>query len=462
MPILADQDASQTALPVWRVRNSTKEALYASLPATQARFARETRFDASAGKVLLLPDNEGRLAGALLGLGDGEEPFIEAALASALPGGIWRLAGEMPYAPELALLGFALGAYRFSRYRKKETADNEPHLIAPPETDAAKVALIAKAIFQVRDLINIPAEDCGPAELAQAVREAAKAHGAQVSVTEGDALLADNYPLIHAVGRASHRPPALIDLRWSGVPSGPRVTLVGKGICFDTGGLNLKPENAMALMKKDMGGAANALGLSLMIMQAKLPVKLRLLIAAADNAVAGNAFRPGDVFTSRKGLTVEIGNTDAEGRLVLADALHEADGESPDLLFSFATLTGAARVAMGPDVVPFYTKNDALAEKLMTHSVAQADPVWRLPLWKPYARWLDSKVADINHIASKPFAGSIVAALFLERFVANAKAYFHFDMYAWNTESRPGRPIGGEAQTIRAIFAFLKEQAGRP
>jgi leucyl aminopeptidase len=459
--------APENGLPVWRVRKSNLPALYENLSPREAEWARAQKFDAAPGRVLLLPSMDGQLAGALLGLGEGEDMLVDGALAS-LPAGVWRFDGEIPARPELSLLAFALGAYRYTRYRSKNgngVNENDRAQFVVPDTAAiAEIGHLAQVIWQVRDLINAPSEDMGPADLARAVRQAGEEFGARTHIIAGDNLLAENYPLVHAVGRASPRPPHLIDLRWNGAPEGPAVTLVGKGICFDTGGLDLKPESAMALMKKDMGGGANALGLAVMIMQAGLPIRLRLLIGAADNAVAGNAYRPGDVFISRKGLSVEIGNTDAEGRLVLADALAEADSESPDLLLCFATLTGAARTAMGPEIVPFYTESNELAEAMTTHAQNEADPLWRMPLWRPYEHWLESKVADLNNVAVRPFAGSIIAALFLRRFVERARHFAHFDLYAWNVEARPARPIGGDAQGIRALFALLKQwaAAGHP
>jgi leucyl aminopeptidase len=314
----------------------------------------------------------------------------------------------------------------------------------------------ADAICLGRDLINTPAEDMGPSELEAAVRSLSKRHKASVKVIRGTALK-KGFPMIHAVGRASDDAPRLIDMTW-GPARAPKVTLVGKGVCFDTGGLDIKPAAGMALMKKDMGGAAAVLALASMIMSARLNVRLRVLIPAVENAIAGNAFRPGDVLTSRKGITVEIGNTDAEGRLVLADALHLADGEKPDLLVDMATLTGAARVALGPDLPPFYTSDDALADELARHGTATADPLWRLPFWQRYHDMISSRVADINNAGTGGFAGSITAALFLERFVEQAKSYVHLDIFGWVPAARPARPAGGEPQAARALFALI---AGR-
>jgi leucyl aminopeptidase len=312
-----------------------------------------------------------------------------------------------------------------------------------------------------RDLVNTPANDMGPAELEAAARALARPHGAKVRSIVGDALLKQNFPLIHAVGRAADagRAPRLIELRW-GKAGDPKVTLVGKGVCFDTGGLDLKPENAMLMMKKDMGGAATVLALAHMVMDARLKVSLRVLIPAVENSVSGNAFRPLDVYPSRKGLNVEIGNTDAEGRLVLADALALADEDKPDLLIDMGTLTGAARVALGPELPPFYTDDEALAAEVARCAASENDPLWRMPLWRRYDRNLDSKVADLNNVASGGMAGSIICALFLKRFVSAAKSWLHFDIYAWTPAARPGRPEGGECQAARAVFALLKQRYG--
>jgi leucyl aminopeptidase len=331
--------------------------------------------------------------------------------------------------------------------------------VLPEGADRDQVLALAEALYFGRDLINTPASDLGPAELEAAARELAKAFGGTVKVTEGSTLLADNFPMIHAVGRASDRAPRLIDIRW-GAERAPKVTIVGKGICFDTGGLNLKPGGSMGLMKKDMGGAASALAFALMVMRSKLPVRLRVLIPAADNSVAGNAFRPGDVLTSRNGMTVEIGNTDAEGRLVLADALSLADEEAPDYLVTFATLTGAARVALGPELPPFYADDDEFAGKVLEAALAVGDPVWRMPFWAPYDKLLKSNVADVSHISDGPFAGSVTAALFLKRFVKEAKRFAHLDIYSWVPREQPGRPQGGEPQAARALFQFFRQEHG--
>ena len=330
----------------------------------------------------------------------------------------------------------------------------------PPDgVAAADIARMAEAAALARDLINTPSNDMGPEELALAAQALATRFGATFNCIVGNDLVQQNFPLIHAVGMASTRAPRLIDLGW-GDPAHPKVTLVGKGVCFDTGGLDLKPSSGMLIMKKDMGGAANVLALAQMVMDARLNIRLRVLIPAVENAVAGNAFRPLDIFKSRKGLNVEIGNTDAEGRLVLADALALADEEKPDLLVDLGTLTGAARVALGPDLPPFYTNDEALAEAVASNAKSENDPLWRMPLWPPYDSWLDSKVADINNAPSGGFAGSITCALFLQRFVTDAKSWLHVDIYGWTPSAKPARPEGGECQAARAIYKLLSQRYG--
>jgi leucyl aminopeptidase len=352
-----------------------------------------------------------------------------------------------------------MGAYSFRRYRTAEPRKVRK-LVPPKGVDRGAVAAKAQAIWFARELINLPANDLGPSDLAAALSSLGRAHSAEVSIIKGDALLDNNFPLVHAVGRASSREPCLASLVW-GDKKHPKVTLVGKGICFDSGGLDIKPSQSMVLMKKDMAGAATVMALGAMIMAAKLPVRLRIVVAAAENAISGSAFRPGDIIKSRAGITVEIGNTDAEGRLVLADALAFADEESPDLLIDIATLTGAARVALGPDLPPFYTDDDALAASLYAAGLHVGDPVWRLPLWKPYDKDLKSKVADVNHISNSPFAGSITAALFLKRFVKNASRYAHLDIFGWVNSAAPAKPRGGEPQGARALYEIIRNEFGR-
>jgi leucyl aminopeptidase len=457
--------SGEPAVPVHAVTRDGLAARSATLAPRAAEWAAAAGFTAAANEVCLVPGADGGPAAVLFGMGGNggdsrDEPSLAAgALPAKLPAGTYSLASGFAD-PALAGLAWALGAYRFSRYSRKAPALRR--LVLPAGIDAAEVSRIADGVILARDLVNTAANDLGPAELADAARRLALRHGAVFSEIVGEGLLADNFPLIHAVGAAAlpERAPRLIDLSW-GDAEAPSLTLVGKGVCFDSGGLDIKPAAGMLLMKKDMGGAANVLGLAHMIMDANLPVRLRVLIPAVENAIAGAAFRPGDVFTARNGLTVEIGNTDAEGRLVLADALVLASEDEPDLIVDLATLTGAARVALGPEVVPFYTRDDALAASLAAHGVAAADPVWRMPLWAPYMAMLDSKIADINNAGSGGHAGSITAALFLSRFVPEAQRWLHGDIFAWNPSARPGRPEGGEAQLIRALYGLLKDEGPR-
>ncbi|RWA61786.1 leucyl aminopeptidase family protein [Mesorhizobium sp. M4B.F.Ca.ET.190.01.1.1] len=452
MPVELVETKSTAALPVHLVTGGGLEA--AGLAPAAIAWARANGFSGEAGRTLTLPGEDGALAGALFGLGDGEGTLAVGTLARALPEGDWHFATE-PAWPDLAATGLVLGGYAFTRYGKKP--GKALRFVLPAGADAAHVRRIADGVFLTRDLVNTPTSDMGPDELERAARTLASAHDAEVSVIKGDDLLKQNFPMIHAVGRASSGAPRLIDLLW-GSPDAPKVTLVGKGVCFDTGGLDIKPSAGMLLMKKDMGGAANVLGLASMIMAARLNVRLRVLIPAVENSIAGNAFRPGDVLTSRKGITVEIGNTDAEGRLVLADALALADDEQPELLVDMATLTGAARVALGPDLPPFYTGDDTLASELSAAAVAVEDPLWRMPLWRPYDAKLSSKIADINNVTTDGFAGSITAALFLKRFVEKTPRWAHFDIFAWNPSDRPYGITGGEAQGIRALERIISKR----
>ena len=427
------------------------------LPPARRRFAEAQGFVARPGQHVMLADEEGALAAVLLGVQSEtvrrRDPFAPGRLAATLPEGDYRLSGEIDDA-ELAALGWLLSAYRFDRYLTPKPV--LARLVAPEGTDPASIRRIAGSVALARDLVNTPANDLGPAEIEAAVRALGAECGASVTSVVGDDLLARNFPMVHAVGRASPRAPRLIDLVW-GDPRHPKVMLVGKGVAFDTGGLNLKPDASMLLMKKDMGGAAAAIAAARMIMLAKLPVRLRLIVAAVENAVSGSSFRPGDVLASRKGLSVEIGNTDAEGRLILADALALADEEAPELLIDYATLTGAARTALGPELPPFYTHDEGLAAEIARLGMAVNDPVWRLPLWPNYEALLDSKIADVNHISVGAFAGSVTAALFLDRFVDNCRSHAHFDIYAWNPSTRPGRPEGGECQGARLTYALVRQ-----
>jgi leucyl aminopeptidase len=443
-------------VPIFAVTRETLADRLATFSDTAKSFVAASGFEAAAGQHTLVPGEAG-IAAVLFGVAADPLPLAAGKLASSLAPGAYHLADGFPDLA-VATLAWGFGAYAFKRY-KSSPKETRARLKIDASLDAAAIRREVEAVSLARDLVNTPANDLGPAELADAIRTAVAPYGAIVAEIIGDDLLAQNFPLIHAVGAGSDRPPRLIDVSW-GDPSHPKVALVGKGVVFDTGGLDIKPDTGMLLMKKDMGGAANTLALAVMIMGAGLPVRLRLLIPAVENAISGRAFRPGDVFPSRKGLTVEIGNTDAEGRLVLADALDLADGEAPDLLVDMATLTGAARVALGPDIPPFYTRDDAFAADLQAVAMAVADPLWRLPLWKPYESGLDSKIADTNNVASGGFAGSITAALFLAKFVAKAKTWVHLDIYAWTPAEKPGKPQGGEAQACRALFRVIQKRYG--
>ena len=450
-PIFAS--AGEAAVPVWFVNSANFGEVTRTLGAHEQAFVRAAGFEPKAGRHLVMPAANGRLAGVLFGIEAPDAPvkdlFRPGQLVTLLPAGTYRFANA-PHDTRLAALAFALGAYQFTRYRKGD--ERKARLTVPGTVDGDDLTRIVEGITLARDLINMPANDFGPAELEDAAHKLAQQHGASISVTGGEAL-EKNFPLIHAVGMGSPRAPRLIDFTW-GKDADPKITLVGKGVCFDTGGLDIKPDTSMLNMKKDMGGAATALALAHMIMARGLKVRLRVIIPAVENSVSGKSFRPRDIFKSRKGLTVEIGNTDAEGRLILADALALADEEKPALLVDFATLTGAARVAMGPDVPPFFTDDDKLADAFMQAGSAENDPVWRLPLWRPYESLLDSKVADTNNVSSGGQGGAIAAALFLRKFVT-AKSWLHLDIFAWNTASKPGRPEGAECQTARALYALL-------
>jgi len=453
MPLTLVDRRAAASLPVYIVAGSALEASGADSAA--CAWARANGFSGSGGVMLPIPGRDGTLAGAFFGIGGNTpSPLIYGKLARSLPQGDWHFA-TTPGNPDLAALALLLGSYAFTRYGAKPSPDI--NFAVPECADAEEARRTAEAVFLTRDLINTPTNDLGPDALEEAARTVATTHGAEVSVTVGEDLLARNFPMIHAVGRAGAIAPRLIDMRW-GPQSAPKVTLVGKGVCFDTGGLDIKPSSSMLLMKKDMGGAANVLGLASMIMAERLPVRLRVLIPAVENSISGNAFRPGDILRSRKGITVEIGNTDAEGRLILADALVLADEEEPEVLIDMATLTGAARVALGPDLPPFYTRDDLFASALASASEGVADPLWRMPLWPPYAEKLRSKVADINNVSGDGFAGSITAALFLQRFVEKAGTWAHLDIFGWNPTEKPTTPVGGEAQGIRAIQAVLRER----
>jgi leucyl aminopeptidase len=452
--------AGQAAVPIWFVTADSYSAMRESFEPAARAFADAVGFEPKPGQHVIVSGRDGALAHVLFGIDPPEKAthdrFSPGRLPGLLPAGTYRFANA-PHDERLAALAFALGAYRFTRYGKP--AGKSVRLVAPEAVDRDELQRVVDGVVLARDLINTPSNDMGPAELEDAVRDLGTRHGAEVRVIVGDDLLEMNFPLIHAVGTSSERSPRLIDLSW-GNPAAPKVTLVGKGVCFDTGGLDIKPDSALLLMKKDMGGAACVLAAANMVMDRGLDLRLRVLIPAVENAISGTAFRPLDVYRSRKGLNVEVGNTDAEGRLVLADALALADEESPELLIDMGTLTGAARVALGPDLPPFYTEDEALAAAVANCAERENDPLWRLPLWRPYDAMLDSKVADLNNVASGGFAGSIICALFLDRFVSAAESWLHFDVYAWNPSAKPARPEGGECQAARAVYALLCERYG--
>ena len=427
----------------------------AGLGKLQAQWAGANGFTGQRGKLLALPSETGGLAGYLFGVGAGaSRPVLVTGLAGAnLEAGRYRLEGALGD-PTYAALGFRLGAYRFDRYRKPKAL---PELVPPSGADAAEVTRLTDAAYLARDLINTPANDLGPDAFDREIRAFAARHKMKVKAIVGDELLKQNFPMIHAVGRAAAEAPRLLDLSW-GRASDPKITLVGKGVTFDTGGLDIKPSSGMLLMKKDMGGAANVLGLAHAIMDAGLKVRLRVLIAVVENAISAPAFRPGDVLPSRSGQTVEIGNTDAEGRLILGDALTLGDEESPELMLDMATLTGAARTALGPDLPPLYSTDDRLAADLMAAGLRSDDPLWRMPLWEPYEELLKSDLADFANASNSPMAGCITAALFLKKFVPDGIQWAHLDTYAWRDAAKPGRPKGGEALGLRAVFGMLKRR----
>ena len=440
-------------LPLFLVEEGGAAA--AGLDRRHVQWAKDNGFSGQRGRLLPLPTESAGLSGYAFGVGAKKtRPVLVTGLAgAALEPGSYRLEGAIGDAT-YAALGFRLGAYRFDRYKPGKAA---PDLVLPADADAGEVARLTDAAFLARDLINTPPNDLGPDAFEKEIRAFATRHKMKLKAVVGDDLLTQNFPMIHAVGRASAEAPRLLDLSW-GKASDPRITLVGKGVTFDTGGLDIKPSSGMLLMKKDMGGAANVLGLAHAIIDAGLRVRLRVLIAVVENSIAGAAFRPGDILPSRSGQTVEIGNTDCEGRLILGDALTLGDEESPALMLDMATLTGAARTALGPDLPPLYSTDDRLAQELMKSGLASDDPLWQMPLWAPYDKMMDSKIADVNNAGSTPFAGSITAAMFLKRFVRNAKAWVHLDIYGWAPEARAGRPFGGTDQGIRSVYGVLKSR----
>ena len=426
-------------------------------PAPVQAWLAAQRFDGGAGSAISWANEHGGIGGAAIGIGDALDAYSYAHAPTALPGGDWRVATELDADARHALqLGWGLGCYRFDRYKAGKRA---PARLVADAFDAETLDLLA-ACVRVRDLVNTPTEHMGPDELEAAARALAAAHGASIGVIAGDDLLAQNYPAIHAVGRASHRAPRIIELAW-GDAAHPHVAICGKGVCFDTGGLDIKTAVGMRNMKKDMGGAAHALALAGLVMARRLPLRITLLIAAVENSIGPNAFRPGEVIATRKGVSVEIDNTDAEGRIVLCDALARAGELKPDLLLDFATLTGAARIALGPDLPALYANDDALANDWLLAGQRSRDPLWRMPLWRPYLRYLTSGIADIANGSASTMAGSVTAALFLERFVADTQAWGHVDVYSWNDADRAGKPAGGEAQGLRATYALLKQRSAR-
>ena len=450
-PIFAS--TGEPSVPILFVSAANFEATIENVDDRERMFVCAAGYEPKPGRYLAVPAADGKLAGILFGLENADEPvkdlFRPGQLSTLLPPGAYRFANA-PHDARLAALAFALGAYQFTRYRKAEARN--ARLVLPDGVDGDDLTRIIEGVTLARDLINTPSNDMGPAELEDAARTLAAQHGAAVEVTSGEAL-AREFPLVHAVGAGSAREPRLIDLTW-GKDSDPKVTLVGKGVCFDTGGLDIKPDTSMLNMKKDMAGGATALALAHMTMARQLKVRLRVIIPAVENSISGTAFRPRDIYKSRKGISVEIGNTDAEGRLILADALALADEDEPALLVDFATLTGAARVALGPDVPAAFTDDDALAADLARYATAENDPLWRMPLWRPYEPMLDSKVADTNNVSTGGQGGAITAALFLRKFVG-AKSWLHLDIFAWTPAAKPGRPEGAELQSARALYALL-------
>jgi leucyl aminopeptidase len=429
-----------------------------ALEGPAAAWATAHGFRGKAGQLLLVPGPDGNPAEALFGTGDRFEPARCRALAASLPTGDWRLEGLDAADGQRAAVAFGLGGYRFDRYRARPDAPT-PRLVLPAGVDGAEVERIVAAAALAREMVDTPAADMGPLQIETIAREIAEAHGATLTVTTGDALLEANYPAVHAVGRAADpaRAPRLIELGWRLDQTAlPLVALVGKGVVFDTGGLDIKPAAGMRNMKKDMGGAAHVLALARLVMQADLPVRLVVIVPAVENAISGDAFRPGDILATRQGLTIEVGNTDAEGRLILADALTRAGEHSPDLTLDFATLTGAARIALGPELPPLYTDDEALAASLLTAAAEVDDPLWRMPLWPGYRPAVEAEIADLrNDPAAWAQAGSVTAALFLQRFAPRTGAWAHLDVFAWNPRGRPGWPEGGEAQGLRAAYRML-------
>jgi leucyl aminopeptidase len=449
-------NASKSTLPVTAL---TKKALASWLSKQSAklqRWVKSTQFAANEGELCLVPATDGAVGRALVGVSALDDPWSYASLPARLPRGRYRLE-PAPSAEQgnAAALGWALGTYRFGRYKKQEVSFAS--LVWPEAADQARITALVEGIGLCRDLINTPAEDLGPSQLVEEGQRIAKAHGAKARILRGEKQLLEGFPAVFTVGRAAVQPPHLLDFAW-GNEAHPKVTLVGKGVIFDSGGLDLKPAASMKLMKKDMGGAALVLGVAHVVMSLGLPIRLRVLVPAVENSIGPNAMRPLDVLKTRKGISVEVGNTDAEGRLILSDALTAADEEHPDLLIDAATLTGAARVALGTALPALFCNDDAVANEILAAGLAAKDPLWRLPLHQPYARLLESPVADLNNVSNDSYAGAIIAALFLERFVSPSTPWAHIDTMAWNVEMRPGRPVGGEAFALRALVELLSRR----
>ena len=453
MSVITDKKSFQKAVPIHPTDAKRAAKLLATLSPAERRWAESCGFDGAPDSACAIPDAKGNISRVLAGVGDPADPWALAALPQKLPRGRYALGkGPVAVPPENAAFAWDLGSYRFTRYKKGKRKPAELQVEA--NARVRESLELAHAVRLVRDLVNTPTEDMGPEDLSDVAREQAERFGGRFHEWVGDDLLAQNFPAIHTVGRAAARPPRLIEINW-GNPKHPRVAIVGKGVCFDTGGLDIKTAEGMRLMKKDMGGAAHAIALARLVMQRELPVRLHMLVPAVENAIAGNAYRPGDVVRTRKGLNVEVGNTDAEGRVILCDALAYAVEQKPKTLVDFATLTGAARVALGPELPVLFANDEKLAARLLAAAEAEQDPMWRLPLWRNYRRLFDSDVADFSNSGKGGFAGSIVAALFLDYFVPDDVAWAHFDVFAWNDASRPGRPAGGEAQGLRAVLAAL-------
>jgi len=453
MSVITDKKAFEKAVPIAVTDAKRAPKLLASLGPTERRWAEASGFDGAPDSVCAIPDSKGNIARVLAGVRDADDPWALASLPQKLPRGRYALGkGPVAITPEKAVFAWDLGSYQFTRYKrgKRKPAD----LQVDGNVRVKESLEMAHAVRLVRDLVNTPTEDMGPEDLSDVAREQAERFGGRFDEWIGDELLAQNFPAIHAVGRAAARPPRLIEINW-GNPRHPRVAIVGKGVCFDTGGLDIKTAEGMRLMKKDMGGAAHAIALARLIMQRELPVRLHMLVPAVENAIAGNAYRPGDVIRTRKGLNIEIGNTDAEGRVILCDALAYAVEQKPKTIVDFATLTGAARIALGPELPALFCNDEALAKRMLAASDETGDPMWRMPLWRNYRRLFDSDIADFNNSGRAGFAGSIVAALFLDYFVPEDIAWAHFDTYAWNDVSRPGRPLGGDAHGLRAVLQAI-------